>query len=50
MRRGMLMTVLQQYALEQPVWKGKTGERCVCVCVCVQRGEDVYVCVYIHNL
>lgn len=26
MRRGMLMTVLHQYALEQPVWKGKPGE------------------------
>ena len=28
MRRGMLMTVLQQYAQEQDVWRGKTGERC----------------------
>lgn len=27
MRRGMLMTVLQQYALDQPVWKGKPGEQ-----------------------
>ena len=27
MRRGMLMTVLQQYALEQPVWRGKPGEK-----------------------
>ena len=27
MRRGMLMTVLHQYAIEQPVWKGKPGER-----------------------
>ena len=27
MRRGMLMTILQQYALDQPVWKGKSGER-----------------------
>ncbi len=27
MRRGMLMTVLQQYAVEQQVWKGKPGER-----------------------
>ena len=27
MRRGMLMTVLHQYALEQPVWRGKPGER-----------------------
>ena len=26
MRRGMLMTVLQQYALEQLVWRGKPGE------------------------
>ena len=28
MRRGMLMTVLQQYAQEQDVWRGKPGERC----------------------
>ena len=27
MRRGMLMTVLQQYALDQPVWRGKPGEQ-----------------------
>lgn len=27
MRRGMLMTVLQQYAQEQDVWWGKPGER-----------------------
>ena len=27
MRRGMLMTVLHQYAVEQPVWRGKPGER-----------------------
>ena len=27
MRRGMLMTVLHQYALEQPIWEGKAGER-----------------------
>ena len=27
MRRGMLMTVLQQYAQEQPVWHSKPGER-----------------------
>ena len=26
MRKGMLMTVLQQYALKQPVWRGKPGE------------------------
>lgn len=26
MRRGMLMTVLQQYAQEQDVWRGKPGE------------------------
>jgi SAGA-associated factor 29 len=26
MRRGMLMTVLQQYAHEQDVWRGKPGE------------------------
>ena len=29
MRRGMLMTVLQQYALDQPAWRGKPGERSV---------------------
>ena len=27
MRRGMLMTVLQQYALDQQVWQGGPGER-----------------------
>jgi SAGA-associated factor 29 len=26
MRRGMLMTVLQQYSLDQPVWRGKANE------------------------
>ena len=27
MRRGTLMTVLQQYALDQPVWKGRPNDR-----------------------
>eukprot|EP00731_Ephydatia_muelleri_P023242 Em0015g825a len=26
MRRGMLMSVLHQYAIEQPVWRGKSSE------------------------
>ena len=34
MRRGMLMTVLQQYAVEQPVWRGKPGERSILVINC----------------
>lgn len=31
MRRGMLMTVLQQYAQEQDVWRGKPGETYVAI-------------------
>ena len=47
MRRGMLMTILQQYALDQPVWKGKPGEKwvetrgsCIILLHCILRGQD----------
>ncbi|XP_003386069.1 PREDICTED: SAGA-associated factor 29-like [Amphimedon queenslandica] len=43
MRRGMLMTVLQQYALEQPVWRGKPGENPPPLCGCTP-AEDKYKC------
>lgn len=43
MRRGMLMTVLQQYAVEQPVWRGKAGESPPPLCGCVPV-DDKYRC------
>ena len=43
MRRGMLMTVLQQYAHEQDVWRGKPGERCVHV-----HYVHVYIYMYMY--
>lgn len=43
MRRGMLMTVLHQYALEQPVWLGKPGESPPSLCGCIP-ADDKYKC------
>ncbi len=41
------MTVLSQYAVEQRVWKGTSGDRYVCVCVCVWLCTylELYMCV-----
>ena len=48
MRRGMLMTVLQQYAQEQDVWRGKPGERCArfttAPVLCALFSVAVFVC------
>lgn len=43
MRRGMLMTVLHQYALEQPVWRGKPGESIPHLCGAIS-AEEKYRC------
>ena len=43
MRRGMLMTVLHQYAVEQPVWRGKSNESPPPLCGAIS-ADDKYKC------
>ena len=49
MRRGMLMTVLQQYAHEQDVWRGKPGERYMYMytCACAGMYTSTLTCAFI---
>ena len=45
------MTVLQQYAQEQPVWHGKPGERCVYephYCYNLMEFVFVFFCSLVH--